>query len=26
LMRQANVDASTIAIVIRKMEEADGQH
>jgi len=26
LMKKANVDASTIAIVVRKMEEADGEH
>lgn len=26
LMRRANVDASTIAVVVRKMEEADGEH
>jgi hypothetical protein len=26
LMKRAEVDASTIAIVIRKMEESDGQH
>jgi hypothetical protein len=26
LMRKADVDASTIATVIRKMEEADGEH
>ena len=26
LMRRANVDAPTIATVIRKMEESDGQH
>ena len=26
LMRRANVDASTIAIVVRKMEESDGEH
>jgi hypothetical protein len=26
LMRSANVDASTIATVIRKMEESDGDH
>ena len=26
LMKRAKVDASTIAIVIRKMEEADGVH
>ena len=26
LMRKANVDASTIATVIRKMEESDGEH
>jgi hypothetical protein len=26
LMRKANVDASTIAIVVRKMEESDGNH
>ncbi|HEY8924525.1 MAG TPA: hypothetical protein VIU64_09095 [Polyangia bacterium] len=26
LMRAAGVDASTIAIVVRKMEEADGEH
>jgi hypothetical protein len=26
LMREADVDASTIAIVVRKMEESDGQH
>lgn len=26
LMRLARVDASTIATVIRKMEEADGEH
>ena len=26
LMKRANLDASTIAIVIRKIEEADGEH
>ena len=26
LMKRADVDASTIATVVRKMEEADGQH
>ena len=26
LMKSANVDASTIATVIRKMEESDGAH
>jgi len=26
LMRSAGVDASTIAIVVRKMEESDGEH
>jgi hypothetical protein len=26
LMREADVDASMIAIVVRKMEESDGQH
>ena len=26
LMREAGVDASTIAVVVRKMEESDGQH
>ena len=26
LMRRAKVDASTIAIVVKKMEAADGQH
>jgi hypothetical protein len=26
LMKRANVDASTIATVIRKMKESDGQH
>lgn len=26
LMKRANVDATTIATVIRKMEEADGSH
>ena len=26
LMRAADVDASTIAIVVKKMEESDGQH
>jgi hypothetical protein len=26
LMRKANIDASTIAAVIRKMEAADGEH
>jgi hypothetical protein len=26
LMKEADVDASTIAIVLRKMEESDGQH
>jgi hypothetical protein len=26
LMRSAAVDASTIAIVVRKMEESDGEH
>ncbi|HEX2660016.1 MAG TPA: hypothetical protein VHU40_17150 [Polyangia bacterium] len=26
LMKRANVDAATIAIVIRKMEESDGEH
>jgi hypothetical protein len=26
LMKQAQVDAATIAIVVRKMEESDGEH
>jgi hypothetical protein len=26
LMKQASIDASTIATVIRKMEESDGEH
>ena len=26
LMKEANVDASTIATVIKKMEESDGEH
>jgi hypothetical protein len=26
LMRKAGVDPSTIAIVVRKMEESDGEH
>jgi hypothetical protein len=26
LMRRADVDASTIAIVVKKMEDADGKH
>jgi hypothetical protein len=26
LMRQANIDASTIATVVAKMEQADGEH
>jgi hypothetical protein len=26
LMRRASVDSSTIAIVVRKMEEGDGEH
>ena len=26
LMRSADVDASTIATVVRKMEESDGEH
>ena len=26
LMREADVDARAIAIVVRKMEESDGQH
>jgi hypothetical protein len=26
LMKQANLDASTIAMVVRKIEEADGEH
>ena len=26
LMRKAGVDAETIAIVVRKMQEADGEH
>jgi hypothetical protein len=26
LMKKAKVDASTIAMVVRKMEEADGEH
>ena len=26
LMKQAKVDASTIATVVRKMEESDGEH
>ena len=26
LMKQANIDASTIATVIKKMEESDGEH
>jgi hypothetical protein len=26
LMKEANIDAATIAIVVRKMEESDGEH
>ena len=26
LMKKANLDAATIAIVVKKMEESDGQH
>lgn len=26
LMREANVDTATIAVVVRKMKEADGEH
>jgi hypothetical protein len=26
LMKKAKIDASTIAIVVRKMEESDGEH
>jgi hypothetical protein len=26
LMERANIDAATIAIVLRKMEESDGEH
>ena len=26
LMKEANVDAATIAIVLRKMQESDGEH
>jgi len=26
LMKKAGIDAATIAVVIRKMQEADGQH
>lgn len=26
LMKEASVDAGTVAIVVRKMEEADGEH
>ncbi|HXI58829.1 MAG TPA: hypothetical protein VNO55_22335 [Polyangia bacterium] len=26
LMRRANVDAATIATVVRKMEDSDGEH
>ena len=26
LMKRAGVDASTIAVVVKKMEESDGQH
>ena len=26
LMKKAKIDASTIAVVIRKMEDADGEH
>ena len=26
LMKRANIDAATIATVIRKMEQADGEH
>jgi hypothetical protein len=26
LMRKANIDASTIAIVVKKMQAADGKH
>ena len=26
LMKRARIDASTIAMVVRKMEEADGEH
>ena len=26
LMKKANIDASTIAIVVRKIEDSDGEH
>ena len=26
LMKRANIDAATIAIVVKKMEESDGEH
>ena len=26
LMKRANIDASTIAMVVRKIEDADGEH
>jgi hypothetical protein len=26
LMKRANIDASTIAIVVKKMEQSDGEH
>jgi hypothetical protein len=26
LMKQANIDAATIAVVLRKMQESDGEH
>ena len=26
LMKEASIDASTIAVVVRKIEEADGEH
>jgi hypothetical protein len=26
LMKRANIDAPTIAVVLRKMEESDGEH
>jgi hypothetical protein len=26
LMKRANIDASTIAVVVKKMEQSDGEH
>jgi hypothetical protein len=26
LMKEANIDAATIAVVLRKMQESDGEH